>query len=315
MKILIAVIIIFSALMITASLLVKKIIVRQLEQKLNQQVRLESVSFGLPFSLNLKRLEVGDFTKAELITAAPRLAELFAKKVFFNRLTLKNGRYIYSANIKSQPAQKFTIISDNINADILELALPPLSSRAKFNLSLDLAGIGTANLGSVSASGWIDPEQKDMEAVLQVKSLEAAYFAPYYGDFISQRRISSAKVDFTANLKAANNDLTANCHFELSDLMYQDAALQENKLPNLDLLKNTLDLFIDPEGKLRLDFVINTKLDNPHISSDELKRVILKAAAKKLASQSPEILIQKVATTIEQFEDFGKQMKDVFSSR
>jgi hypothetical protein len=80
----------------------------------------------------------------------------------------------------------------------------------------------------------------------------------------------------------------------------------------LDLTKNALDIFTDAKGNLRLEFDIDTQLDNPALNQEKVQKIILKAAAKNLADQPPEQLIEKVANVIDQYKGLGKELKAIF---
>ena len=87
------------------------------------------------------------------------------------------------------------------------------------------------------------------------------------------------------------------------------------QVPSLNLSRNALDFFTDSKGNLDLEFDISTKLDNPNISIEKLEKVMLKAATKNLANQSPEDLIKKINDNIEQFKAFGKGLEKVFKNK
>ena len=155
-----------------------------------------------------------------------------------------------------------------------------------------------------------------MDATLDVKDMELVYFSPYYGDFLSKRKLLSAKLNVACGMKAKDNNLAISVNFRLSDLVYEkEKPKEEGELPRLDLVRNTLDLFTDKQGNLILDFNINTKMDNPEISIAELKKAILNTAIKNLAGQKPEDLEEKATGIIEQFKDFGTQMKELFKKK
>ena len=80
----------------------------------------------------------------------------------------------------------------------------------------------------------------------------------------------------------------------------------------MDLTKNALDIFTDAKGNLRLEFDIDTQLDNPALNQEKVQKIILKAAAKNLADQPPQQLIEKVANVIDQYKGLGKELKAIF---
>ncbi|MFH0917951.1 MAG: hypothetical protein V1830_02340, partial [Candidatus Omnitrophota bacterium] len=69
-----------------------------------------------------------------------------------------------------------------------------------------------------------------------------------------------------------------------------------------------------PKGNLRLEFDIDTQLDNPSLNQEKLQKIILKAATKNLANQPPEQLIEKVSNLIDQYKGLGKELKGIFGN-
>lgn len=356
-KVLITILILFFVLffiaVICVSIFGKKITEDQISGVLKVPVSLERISLSFPLTITLQGLKTGDFFAAEKISLSPQLWGFFAGKIILGKLVVinplinleqssdgklnlpvlekkenqpqvillglkvENGRLKFSDK-KVNPSG-YKIIADKINISVSKAELLPSSLKANFDFSLSLLSPSSSGLGGVSGSGWVDFGPKDMDGIFQIKNLEASYFTPYMGNFISSRKILSAKLDFSALLKAQNNDLAANCHFRLSGLVYEKeevpAEASEVALSKLDLFKSALDLFTDKEGNLDLDFVIKTKLDKPELTPAKLEKVILEAAAKNIARQSPEEIIDKVSNTIGQFKDLGDQLKDIFKKK
>ena len=117
-------------------------------------------------------------------------------------------------------------------------------------------------------------------------------------------------VDLNFVLIFQHNDLNIVTELNLSNLVYEESQTQDL---NLDLTKNALDLFTDTNGNLHLGFNIDTKLDNPALSQDKLKKIILKAAMKNLSSQSPQQIADKLSNVIEKFKGYSKGLKGLFS--
>ena len=200
-----------------------------------------------------------------------------------------------------------------MNIDIAKIMFPYFS-RQLLRLA-DLLKAAESKIGEASFLGWVDFGPKDADATITLKDLDAAYFYPYYGNLISERKITSAKLDLQSRLESKNNDLDIFTDFKLSDIVYEESEEVIPDAPRLDLTKKALDLFTDREGRIILDFHIKTKLDKPEISQEEIKKIILKAAAKNIARQNPEDLIKKVSDNIEQFKDFGKEIQKIFKGK
>ncbi|MCK9603213.1 MAG: DUF748 domain-containing protein [Candidatus Omnitrophica bacterium] len=342
------ILVLFFALSIVVSLHGKKFIESRIEQSLKMKVSLGKISLGFPLSVNIKNLELGNIFKADVVSFSPNLLGLMAGKVvldgvtitrplinleqspegklnlpqiaqkgkqppvFLTGLTINNGKLIFTD--KKISAEGYKTILEGINLKVSKVMLPPTSLNTRFNLSANFLSPDGKALGSIDTNGWIDFRPKNMDAIFQIKDLEVTHFSPYYGDFISSRKILSGKLNFTSYLKAKNNDLKAECKLLLSGLTYEQQALPEGET-KLDLFKSTLDFFTDKEGNLNLEFEINTRLDKPAITRAELHKIILNAAKRNLSNQSPQELYEKVSDTVKQFKKFGKELKDIFKNK
>ncbi len=330
-------------------LFANRIIVSQLEKNLRMKVSLKGVNITPPLSVNLDSLQVEDLFKADRISISPSLLGLLTGKivlssvvlvnpvitleqsregklnipvvgqgghppaVYITRLIVREGKLIF-LDKKVDPSG-FKIILDKMNIDIAKIMFPPTSLKATFKATADLLKAAESKIGEASFLGWVDFGPKDADATITLKDLDAAYFYPYYGNLISERKITSAKLDLQSRLESKNNDLDIFTDFKLSDIVYEESEEVIPDAPRLDLTKKALDLFTDREGRIILDFHIKTKLDKPEISQEEIKKIILKAAAKNIARQNPEDLIKKVSDNIEQFKDFGKEIQKIFKGK
>lgn len=339
--------VIFFALSIAVSLFAKKIVLAQIKRNLKTEASLDSIGLRFPFFIVLNNLKIGSLFAAEKISFYPNLLGILAGKivlggltvvnpvinleqnsggsfnlpefgqkgkpppVFITGLRVKNGRFIFGDR-KIVP-QGYATVVDKIDIGISKVMFPVTSLAAEFKCKAKVVDLHNAVLGDIDFSGWADFIKKDMDAVLKITDLDAAHFYPYYGDFLSNRKLLSARLDFESRIKAKNNDLSAVSRLRLSDLVYaQEQGAEQENVFSFDLTKNALDLFTDKEGNLDLNFTIRTKLDSPKIRITDLKAVVLRAAVDNLSRQDPQDVVNKVGDTVEQFKDFGRQMKEIF---
>ncbi len=338
---------IFLAIFVIAGILVgvyaPKIVEDQIQQNLKVKASLGKISLGLPFTITLEKLEIGNLASIKKVSFSPNLIGLLFGKVVIHGLVItepviylersSNGKLnlpvleqkgkalaIYLTSLKVRDAKiiftdravstsGYQVIVDKLNISVAKVSLPITSLATNFSLSAQLSNPAGKPFGNIAFSGWLDFLAKDMDAKLEVKDLDVTNFAPYYGNFISNKKLLSARLNLGSTFKAKNNALQIITDFNLSNLVY---AKTEEELAAPDLMKNALDLFTDSDGNLHLEFNINTKLDNPALSPDKLKSIILKAAMKNLSSQSPEQIVDKVANIIDKYKDFGKELKDIF---
>ncbi|MGA2774580.1 MAG: DUF748 domain-containing protein [Candidatus Omnitrophota bacterium] len=350
MKILIWFLALFILIFIIATVIIalygKKIVEIQIEKNLKMETHLDSMSLNFPFTVNLNNLEVGKLFKADKISISPNIFSLFPKKlvlgtvvlvrplvsleqaedgslnipkfeqkgarppVLITGLVIKGGRFIFIDHKVRK--EGFKVLLNNINASISKVTFPLNSLSVNFRLSVDIMDSDYKIIGSAVSGGHIDFTRKNMDVNMKIKDLDITYFSSYYGTFISKRKLLSAKLNFNSKLEAENNDLNINSKLRLSNLIYAETAQVEGELPELNLAKDALDLFTDENGNLDLEFEIKTKLDNPSLSVEQLKKVILKAAAKNLMSSNPVTLIEKIQQKLDQYKGLGEQFKKIF---
>jgi len=349
-------------LLLNAALLAfgKAIIISQIEKNLKTKASLERVTFGLPLSINIDKLNIDGLLKADSISVSPSILGFLAGRIVLSNLKLirpeitliksaegrlnlprfaakgkqppillaglriKEGKFIF-VDKKLDP-NGYRVAVDNINVNISRIAFPPASLYANFEASAVLVngankpeGSGLASdsqshqpAGQAAASGWIDFGPKNMDGKFELRDVEAAVLAPYYKNIVPGKKLYSAKLNFTADLKAKSNDLLVKCRLEFSNLVYEKEAEEQDKKQTIDIFSEALGIFSDTSGKLTFDFSINTKLDNPRLDLINLKGSIAQAAAQNIASQPPEDVIEKVKETAKKFKEFGKGLKDIF---
>jgi len=321
----------------------KSFIEAKLKKVFAAECSIRSVSLSAPLSINISDIKLGQLFSAKKVSFSPSIFSLFAGKIVLSNLSLVNpvlnlelsesGRL----NLPKRPAaaqekkgdrvpfyltglriingrveftdkkitpQGYKIIASGINADIAKQLFPPASLNTKFHIEADIATAQDEPIGALYSAGWIDFGPKNMEAALQIKELEITYFYPYYGNFISNKKVLSAKLTTLSDFKAQDNALTITTDLKLHDLLYAEEDAQKPQTISIyDLAQKTLDLFIDPDGNLKLQFALHTRLDNPRISIPELKSAVLAAAMRSLAEQPPQELIQKGVELYKQFKD------------
>lgn len=327
----------------------KAVIVGQIEKNLKTKASLERVTFGFPLSMHISKLEVGDLLKADTISVSPSILGFFTGKIVLNELRIthpeitvikssegklnlpkyeskgkpppillaglkaKDGKFIF-IDKKINPGGHRVVVKD-INANIAKAAFPPTSLYAKFNVSASLADNSGNPSGSALASGWIDLGHKDMDGRIELKDIDGSSLAPYYQNIIPSKKLLSAKLNFTADLKAKHNDLTARCRAEFSNLAYERPGSSGDRGEVSDIIPTILNIFSDDSGNMVLNFTINTKLDNPRIDLVSLRGSIGQAAVESVASQPPQKVIEKVKEAAEEFKEIGESLKDIFKNK
>ncbi len=340
--------VIFIAANILIGVYAPRIVEQQIQQNLNLKTSLRKISLSPLFTITLDGLELGNLASIKKISFSPNLiALLFGKvvihglnivepvinlelledgklnlpvlaqqgnppAVYLTSLRVENGKIIFTDRKIS--AVGFQVIVNKLNVKVSKVTLPITSLAADFKISAELVNSGGKAFGNITFGGWLDYLAKDMDAKLELKDLDVANFAPYYGNLISNKKINSAMLNSNSTFKSNNNDLEILTDLNLSRIVYEKTPESEpaQEQPVFDLVNSTLDLFTDASGRLALQFKINTLMDKPALSREKIMNIILKAAMKNLSHQSPQQIADKVSQVIEKYKDIGKELKNIF---
>ena len=131
--------------------------------------------------------------------------------------------------------------------------------------------------GSIAAEGWFNFAKRDMQANVKILDIDGVYFYPYYSQWVDleKTRIERAKLNFTSNIQGLNNNVTAECHLELTDIVRKERAPEESADKAERITDAVIDIFrAMNQGKIVLDFTIRTKMDDPHFGFGNLKSAV-----------------------------------------
>jgi hypothetical protein len=329
---------------ILIGIMAPRMIEQQIQQNLKLKASVGAVSLSFPFRISLTKLEIGDLLSIKKMSFSPNLVALLFGKIVIHGLNIvepvinleqsadgklnlpvppeNKGKapaiYLTSLRVrdgkikftdKKVTPEGFRMSIGKLNVKVAKVALPITSLETNFDLSAQLFSWADEPFGEITLTGWLDYLARDLDAELEIKGLDLTRLSVYYGNFISNRRLASAKLDSVSVARARNNALNIATKFNLSNLAY---ASTEPQSLDLNLVKNTLDLFTDPQGNLALEFNIDTLLDNPTFNQKDIQKIILKAAAKNLTKQSPQHLMNKVSSMVDQYQSLGKELKKIF---
>lgn len=329
---------------ILAGMIAPRMIEQQIQQNLKVKAKVGSLTLLLPFRVSLAKLEVGEILSVKKISFTPNLIALLFGKIVIHGLSLEepvvnivqaaDGKlnlpvpeqkdakapeiYLTSLRVKEGrinftdkkvTTEGFRMSVGKLNVQVAKVALPVTSLETNFTVDAVLLSWADEPFGEISLAGWLDYPARNLDAQLEVRGLDVTRLAVYYGNFLSNRRLASGKLDLVSLAKARDNALNIATKFNLSHLTY---ASGESQLLDLNLAKNTLDFFTDQQGNLTLEFNIDTLLDKPNLTQEEIQAIILKAAAKNLSKQSPQHLMDKVSSMVDQYEKLGKELKNIF---
>lgn len=206
------------------------------------------------------------------------LGELIIKGGKLEVIDKRTGEYGISFNI-----EEFNLSAENINfsQDSHEIT--------SFNLSGKIPWGNKAESGSIRMQGWYNPAKKDMQADLSIQNIDGVYLYPYYAQWVDLEaaRIESAKLNFNSRLLGLNNNLTAQCRLELTDIQDKERGEDERKR-RAEMIKGEVlrRLSLDEEGKVAVNFVVNTKIDDPRFGFVNIQDAVTDKLVKAGKSRS-----------------------------
>ncbi len=128
--------------------------------------------------------------------------------------------------------------------------------------------------GKIYMSGWANLYKKDILATLKIENIDGIAFYPYYSNWVDleKARIVKAKLSFSSTIKGENNDIAADCHLELADIVRKVRAPEESQEKAERITDAVLDMFkAMNRGKVVLDVILHTKRDRPEFSFAHIK--------------------------------------------
>jgi len=92
---------------------------------------------------------------------------------------------------------------------------------------------------------------------------------------LEKARIEKAKLNFTSDICGINNNLTAQCHLELTDIVRRPRAPEEPQEKAERIADAVLGIFkAMDQGKIVLDFTIRTKMDKPVFGFGDIRNAV-----------------------------------------
>lgn len=219
----------------------------------------QSMAKGLPASASLPGTAAKPDRKAPL-------------RLIFKHIRIKDGRLNFVDRSVSEEGIKITLKDINFNLD--NLYVFPRSVITNFELAARIPWGEGSGEGNIKASGWLNFFKKDMEATLKVEDIDGIYLYPYYANWVDleKARIEKAKLNFSSNIHGINNQVTADCHLELADIVRKPRPPEELEEKAEKITNAVLDIFKAlNQGKIVLNFTIKTTMDRPEFGFGNVK--------------------------------------------
>ena len=209
-------------------------------------------------------------SQSELV--APVITQSKVFPVIIKSLRVDSGRLNFIDTTAA--SGKINVIIKDINFCITNLSTSGMKGVSDFDLNAKLSWNTGEPDGKILLQGWLDFYKKDILATLKIENIDAIVFYPYYSTWVDlgKARIDQAKLGFNCNIKGQNNDVTADCHLELVDIVRKVRLLEEPQQKAERLTDAVLDMFKSMnKGKVVLDFVLHTKMDRPEFGFANIK--------------------------------------------
>jgi Domain of Unknown Function (DUF748) len=169
---------------------------------------------------------------------------------------------------------KISILIKDINCYITNISTFGARGVSDFDLKGNISWNTGEPDGKMLLQGWMDIYKKDISAVLKIEDIDAIVFYPYYSTWVNleKARIDKAKLSFHCNVKGQNNDVAADCHLELIDIVRKVRPPEEPQQKAEKITDAVLDMLKSmDQGKVVLDFVLHTKMDRPEFGFANIK--------------------------------------------
>ena len=193
-------------------------------------------------------------------------------RLIFKRLTIKDGKISFIDRTVSEQGIKINI--ESIFFNMKNLYMLPRSVIANFDLKAKIPWQQGGEVGKIEAQGWLNLFTKDIQAKLKITDIDGIYLFPYYSNWVDleKARIEKAKLNFSSDIRGANNEITAQCHLELTDIVRKPLPPEASKEKAARITDAVLDIFRAlNQGKIILDFTIKTKMDRPAFGFGDIK--------------------------------------------
>lgn len=231
-----------------------------------------------------------------------------ARSPYFSSFAI--GRLIVSEGAlnfidRSMLDKEIIIRAEHLNLRIDNLNLSGKGIQvASFNLKGVIPWRESVEKGKIEAEGWINLAKRDMQATIKIKDIDGIYLYPYYSSWLNLEKagIEKANLNFTSNIHGLNNNVAAECHLELTDIVRKPKPAEEPVQREERIASAVLDMFKNlDQGRIVLDFTIRTKMDRPEFGLGNIKMAFKEkvAQARGAASVGPETVLRLPVRLVE----------------
>lgn len=227
------------------------------------------------------------------------------------------------------------LILSELNLKITNFNYPKFT---KFNINFDssLKMEKEVLKDLITANGWIDYFNRNMDMILRVNSFRYSAFSDFYPSVWRHQNLGLKKAILSLNSKiiAEENNLTIDNLLSLEEVEFIKISEENQKeLSRQRLIKTVIGLLKDENGKSQIRLKLKTKMDTPQIDLDVLgkglkesvplgpkfitEQIIYKAGdiAKEGVTKPEKIPQNTIETTIDAIKNTVDKFKDIFEDQ
>lgn len=217
-------------------------------------------------------VEAGSSSAQRLI----RIRNILVNALFIKNVSVREGKFGFLD--KTGVTEPVKLIVQDLNINLNNAILLPRSVINNLELRGNVPIEGNAQMGEVEISGWVNFIKKDIEANIKIRNIDGVSLYPYYSDWIKldKSRIKTVKLSFDSQIHGLNNDVTADCRLELTEISFKERAQEEKEERAEKIASFVLGLLKSVDGgKMEVKFPIKTKMDNPVFGGDIIKTAVM----------------------------------------
>lgn len=207
------------------------------------------------------------------ITSPGDQSVLLVRHFFLKHLVISESTLTFTD--KSIGEAGYTGVIEDLNVDMRNVIFP---ARKEVITSFEIKGMipwdGEKEKGGVDIHGWINFFKKDMQATLSVNNIDGLAFFPYYARWVNleESRIDKVKLNFSSDINGLNNDVTADCRLELTDISFKPREPEEEPKKAEKIAQTILNIFKTMDkSAISFNFTVKTKMDNPEFGFEDIK--------------------------------------------
>ena len=193
-------------------------------------------------------------------------------RLIIRKLTVRKGKLTFIDQVIGPNGLKISL--NDLKLDLINFYTVAYPGVSNFHLKANMPWREGKTKGTLSIDGWLNFAEKSMEAVLKIEDIDGIYLYPYYSNWVNleKARIESAALNFSSVIHGLNNEIDAQCHLELTDIVRRPLKEGEGEEKASRITNAVLDIFKTmDQGKIVLDFPIKTKMNNPQFGFSHIR--------------------------------------------